>query len=311
MDRILTRNAFDLNYNTAFSSQTQLINKFKDRFKRSELKEWISKQNHLTKYATSKARFPRRPFLAHGRGLCFQTDIMFMDKKDAKINKGYLAFLILVDTFTRETYVYNLRSKKSDEIVSCFEKFFKIFKPLSIFSDFGSEFRSSAYKDCLKKHNVQVWYTSSDEIKSGLAERRGLDVKRRIARYLAYKNTRVWYDVIERIVKNINDTPTRTLGVAPSSIKSKEEQKRIFIRLYKNRIGISPPIVKPEAGSQWRLSFVRKPFQKRSMLQNYSNEKFTLVRTVPKQGVNLLQLKDSNDEMIKGLVYPREATLTS
>lgn len=159
----------------------------------------------------------------------------------------------------------------------------------------------------MKKQGVQVWRAYNTETKSSLSERKILDFRRRLEKYMVHNKTRRWTDVAHKIADGMNKTVTRAHGFRPIDLESDiESQKIAFQRMYTGKVGgvVQEPELKPPATV--RISHLRGAFKK-SYIPNFSETEYQLVRVVPKQKP-LYELRDGS-EPILGRFYPQETRL--
>lgn len=64
-------------------------------------------------------RFPRRKYSVAGFGSLMQADLAFMHEKD-----GFKYFLVVIDVFSRHTFVELLKDKTAENVRKAFEKIF-------------------------------------------------------------------------------------------------------------------------------------------------------------------------------------------
>lgn len=309
MERILKRNYYDKNYSTSYTSKTALIKKFKHQFPEKDIAEWADKQENITRFAPAAKRFPRQTVFAHLFNDILMIDLAFM-LKFAKWNKNYKYFAVLTCCLSRFTYVFKLKTKKSDEVIDQLKKLFKKIKPRILASDFGGEFNSKRYLDFLKSANVEDWKLKNTETKACLAEVRIKLIKSRIYKYMAANNTKVWIDHIDDAVRNLNNTYTKNIDMSPAeALADKKNEKIIFLKLYSKKIGWPTKRTSLKPGDKLRISHYKHTFRK-GFLENFTDEIFSLKKVIPRDNkINLFQLEDSGGETIKGLFYPKEVRL--
>lgn len=158
----------------------------------------------------------------------------------------------------------------------------------------------------MKQQNVQVWKSYNDT-KSVLSERKILDFRRRLEKYMVYNKTRVWYDVAQKIADGMNKTITRAHGFRPIDLEGDVAKQRIaFQRMYAGKVGgiVETPQLQPPASM--RINHLRSVFKK-SYIPNFSETEYQLVRVIPKSKP-LYELRDKQ-EIISGKFYPQEVKL--
>jgi Integrase core domain len=310
MERILKRNYYDRAYKTSYTSKSTLIKNFKDKFPAKDIAEWADKQKNITRFAPAARRFPRQQIFAHKFNDIWMIDLASM-QKFAKWNRNYKYFAVLTCCLSRFTYVFKLKSKKSDEVVDQLKKLFKKVKPkLAMAADKGGEFSSKKYLDFLKSENIQDWKMQNTETKASLVEARIKLIKSRIYKNMAENDNKKWIDILDDSVRNVNETYTKNIGMSPAeAISDLKNEKIIFLRLYSKKVGWPTEPNSLKLGEKLRISHYKTVFRK-GFLENFSEELFTLKKVIPRDNkINLLQLEDSDGEVIKGLFYPREVRI--
>jgi hypothetical protein len=151
---------------------------------------------------------------------------------------------------------------------------------------------------------VQSW-RSQNEVKATLSERKILDIKRKLSKYMYHNNTKNWINAYQDVIDSLNNSVNRNLKMKPVDVKTFEDERRAFMNLYGKRLGIRPPEPRLDVGSRVRLSHLHNKFKK-SYLQNYTTEKFVISKVLPREGQNLYQVEDSDGERIIGNFYKKE-----
>lgn len=138
----------------------------------------------------------------------------------AKVNKGYKYFLLCIDIFSRFVFTVPLQTKSGDEMVAALKnKIFKTGYMMEICrSDGGSEFTNFKVQALFKSHDIKHVISRSTS-KASLAERAIQTVKSRLFRYMEYKNTHNWIDVLSKITLGYNKTYHRIIGIEPINVK--------------------------------------------------------------------------------------------
>ena len=90
--------------------------------------------------------------------------------KYSKQNKNYIYILTVIDFFSKFSWCYPLKSKKSEEIINSFKYIFKKSKrkPKLIQSDKGTEFTNIQIQTFFKNNNIKWYYTFNRDIKCSI-----------------------------------------------------------------------------------------------------------------------------------------------
>ena len=152
----------------------------------------------------------------------FRDNIWGVDLADmqllSKYNKGIKHLLCAVDLFSKYAWVIPLKDKKGTSIVNAFQKIItERRKPNKIWVDQGSEFYNQSFKDLLKINNIEM-YSTFDEGKSVVAERFIRILKNKIFKHMATISKNVYFDVLEDIVNEYNNTVHRTIKMKPIDV---------------------------------------------------------------------------------------------
>ena len=86
-----------------------------------------------------KINFTRRKVISNHIDHIWGIDLITMIKY-SKQNKNYKYILTIIDFFSKYSWCYPLKTKKSEEIINSFKDIFKKRKPKMIQSDEGTEF---------------------------------------------------------------------------------------------------------------------------------------------------------------------------
>ena len=101
---------------------------------------------------------------------------------------------------------------------------FKVFlkksnrKPKRIWVDKGSEFYNKSMKSWLQDNDI-VMYSTSNDRKSGVAERFIRTIKNKIYKYMTSISKNVYIDKLEDMVNEYNNTHHRTIKMKPINVK--------------------------------------------------------------------------------------------
>ena len=91
-------------------------------------------------------------------------------------------------------------------------------KPNKIWVDQGSQFYNNVFKKRLRDNSIEM-YSTHNEGKSTVAERFIRTLKNKIYKHMASISKNVYFDVLDDIVKNYNNTYHRTIKMKPKDVK--------------------------------------------------------------------------------------------
>ena len=117
-------------------------------------------------------------------------------------------------------WVVPLKDKRRITIVNAFQKIIsKGRKPNKIWADQGGEFYNNLFKMFLKINNIEM-YSTYIEQKSVVAERFIRTLKKKIFKHMLSISKNIYFDVLDDIVNNYNDTVHRTTKMKPIDVIS-------------------------------------------------------------------------------------------
>ena len=231
----------------------------------------------------------------------FKDNIWGVDLADmqliSKYNKRIRYLLYAIDLFSKYAFVVPLKYKKGVTIVNAFQSVLNNLKrkPNKIWVDQGSEFYNTHFKKWLKDNNTEM-YSTHNEKKSAVAERFIRTLKNKIYKHMTAISKNVYFDVLNYIVDEYNNTYHKTIKMKPVDVK------RDSFAEYNEESNKKDP--KFNVGDHVRISKYKNMFAK-GYKSNWSEEIFIIKRiknTVPSTYV----ISDLNGEEIAGSFYEKE-----
>ena len=231
----------------------------------------------------------------------FKDNIWGVDLADtqslSKKNKGIKYLLCAIDLFSKYTFVVPLKDKKGISIVNAFKKIIKQSnrKPNKIWVDQRGEFYNDIFKKWLSDNDI-IMYSTFNEGKSVVAGRFIRTLKNKLYKHMTATGKNVYYDVLDNIVNEYNNTKHNTIKMKPKDVKN--DNKRVYIDEHNEKSA------RYNVGDRVRISKFKNIFAK-GYNPNWSRELFIVNKindTVP----YTYNLKDLNDEEIVGSFYDRE-----
>ena len=249
--------------------------------------------------------FRKRRVISHGIDKIWAADLVEMQKY-SKWNKGLKYLLMVIDVFSKYGWIVPLKDKKTESVSLAFNEIFKKSKrkPEKLWTDKGSEFISKHFKDFLKKHIIMLYHTQNEE-KSSVVERWNRTMKNKMWKMFSANNNTVYWDKLDKLVDDYNNRKHSSIKMTPTEASNKENEKQVFINLYKDEIFLKPGKPKFSIGDKARLSkYKRKVFDK-GYTPNWTEEVFmidkvNLTKPVTYNVVDLL------GEKVEGTFYEKE-----
>ena len=220
--------------------------------------------------------------------------------KYSKVNRGYKYIFTNIDIFSKYTWSFPLKTKTIKDIKPCFEKIFKERKPKYFWSDKESAFFSKEMLKFFEDNNVKIYHTYSN-LKAVVIERFNRSLRELMMKEFVKNNNTVWYNILPELIKTYNNRYHRTIKMKPIDV-NKSNEKHIKNTVYNYDITNKKPKFKIN-------DIVRISLKRRELFDKWSEELFKIYK-INKSNVITYQVKDMNDEIIKGIFYEKELQLT-
>ena len=198
--------------------------------------------------------------------------------------------------YSKYALVIPLKDKKGISIVNRFNEIIKQSnrKPNKISVDQGSEFYNRDFKKWLSDNNI-IMYSTFNEGKSVVAERFIRTLKNKLYKHMTATGKKVYYDVLDDIVNEYNNTKHNTIKMKPKDVG---DNKRVYTDEHNEKDSRFKVV------ERVRISKFKNIFPK-GYTPNWSREIFIVNKindTVP----YTYNIKDLNGEEIIGSFYDRE-----
>ena len=258
--------------------------------------------NELKKPVINK--FERKKIVINHIDEIHSCDLIDMIKY-SRVNRGYKYIFTNIDIFSKYAWSFPLKTKTIKDIKSCFERIFKQRKPSYIWSDQESAFFSREMLKFFEDHNIKIYYTHSN-LKAVVIERFNRSLRELMMKKFVKSNNTVWYNILPELIKTYNNRYHRTIKMKPIDV-NKSNEKHIKMIYNYNKTNKKP---KFKINELVRISLKRRQlFDKPSGNIKWSEELFKIYK-MNKSNVISYQIKDMNDEIIKGIFYERELQLS-
>lgn len=304
MDSQLSQVYYNPSHPAGFSGASRLKKVFKNKFNDKTIDEWLESQDTYTLHKPVRKRFPRNQYIVYRINELWQCDLNDL-RGISKHNNGYSYILTVIDVFSKMLYARALKSKTPSEVINALQSVFSESKnkPECIQSDKGGEFTSHKVKQFLTTNGVKYFTTKNPDVKAAVVERVNRTLKSRMWRYLTYKNTYKYINVLDDLVRAYNNSKHRSIQMKPVQVNKKN-----VYQVWKNLYGKSvKPSIKPKlkVGQHVRISKHKGVFEK-GYESNWSEEVFEIVGVNSYFSQPLYSLEDLNNEPIDGYFYEYE-----
>ena len=254
-----------------------------------------------------KINFERRKVISNNIDHIWGIDLITMIKY-TKQNKNYKYILTVIDFFSKYSWCYPLKTKKSEEIINSFKDNFKKSKrkPTMIQSDEGSEFTNNVTQTFFKNNNIKWYHTYNRDIKCSICERYNRTILNKIYKNFTLNNNTIWINDLDKLVNEYNNTYHRSIKMKPIDASKKSNENIVRNNLYNFRYTNKKP--KFSIGDRVRISLLKNTFEK-SYTSNWSQEIF-IIDDIKTSNVHYYFLKDLQGDKIDGSFYEQELLKT-
>ena len=277
-----------------------------------QLIRWLREQDAYTSFRPVRRRFARPKTISPYFGYMFGSDTAYF-QSIAEHNDGYKYVCVFIDYFTRFAYAFPMKTLTGAEMRDILIRLFAIYTPERLHTDSGTEYKNRTVQAYLKQENVQHVVTGSDN-KSATSERFIKGLKLNLYRYMFYKNSYRWLDVLDDFTRIYNKRQHSALRMSPEAARSAEPYV-----IWRNQY-LKPPVrlAKPQRpvtqspfafvlGDTVKIATAKTRFT-REWQEKFGNETFEVIKRKVVDGVPMYLLKDGTGETIKGFFYEPEMT---
>ena len=207
---------------------------------------------------------------------------------------------MVIDVFSKCGLIKPLKDKKTESVSKAFNEIFKKNKrkPMMLWTDKGSEFISKHFKEFLKKEKIKLYHTENEE-KSSVVERWNRTMKNRMWKMFTANNNTVYWDKIDKLVDDYNNTKHSSVKMTPKEASKKENEEKVFVNLYGDLIYWKPKKPKFTIGDKVRISKYKRRIFDKSYTPNWTEEVFIVDKILPTKPVTY-EIIDSMGEEIEG-----------
>ncbi|EGT52128.1 hypothetical protein CAEBREN_26005 [Caenorhabditis brenneri] len=285
----------------AFTSVDDVYKYLKPRFKslkHEKVESVLEDLESFTLHRQNQTKFPRLKTVAAGLFTDLQIDLADVSKYKNS-NDGVTFLLVVIDIYSRRLFVRPIKSKKGQVVTEALDSIFKEIgtPPIIIYSDDGKEFYNNQVRTLLEENHVKLVSPKSD-LKCAVVERANRTLKTRLAKYMTHKYNHRYINVLEKVVKGINNTINRGIGKKPIDVKHGD-----FTIPFKSSKSWK---IKFKKGDHVRIAAKRGHFDK-GYEQGWTAQVYVISKVVPGKPVTY-NIVDTNGEEVLGIFYTRELT---
>lgn len=227
-----------------------------------------------------------------------------------RVNNGYCYILVVIDCFTKVVYTAPMKSKNKNDCFAAFEAVFDKLNrfPINLVTDQGKEFHNFKLQSFFIAHGVNHYSTpTATPNKASMVERVIRTLKSRLQKRFEIIGKPRWIVDLDQIVENYNNTPHRSIGMAPLGVTD-ENRDEVFNTLYPDRK--LTVVCRLKEGDKVRTILEKSIFEK-GYTQTWTSEVFIIDKIKQSNGVCWYYLKTLNNKPLKGIYYYHQLNLVS
>lgn len=252
----------------------------------------------------ARKRFPRRRVIVQEIDETWGMDLVFMEDL-AKQNNQHKYILTIIDCFSKHAWAVPLKTKDAKTV---FDAFISVInsskrKPKNIWVDQGSEFYNAIFTNWLKNNNV-TRYSTYENFHNPIIERFNRTLKTKMWKQFTLENTRNWFDMLENLLEQYNNSKHRMIGMTPKEASDPKNRDKVHKKLYPPGSEIKPLKPNYSVGDVVRISRLKGDFEK-GFHPSWSEELFKVVKineTFPRT----YKLEALDGESVLGSFYEQE-----
>ena len=146
---------------------------------------------------------------------------------------------------------------------------------------------------------------NENEEKSSIVERWNRTMKNRMWKMFSANNNTVYWDKLDKLVDDYNNTKHSSVKMTPIEASKKENEEKVFVNLYGDLIYWKPKKPKFSIGDKVRISKYKRRIFDKGYTPNWTEEVFTVDKVFPTKPVTY-ETVDLLGEEIEGSFYEKE-----
>ena len=273
-----------------------------------QVQHFFSQQVSYVLQKASKERVQRPSFDAFFRGYLIQIDLTYMQKYE-KYNDGVKYLLGCTDTFSHLSFIEPIKDRSDKTVAEALQKIIDEmdFSVLFCLSDLGSEMKGPKMKRIFADNNIKHYFSQTGSAWS--VERFFRSLKTRISKFFIEKRTFRYIDNLQKFVKSLNRTPSRTLDNMRPIDVNKSNQFQLYQFKQKALLKHKKRRYKFSINDKVVILLKKDLFQ-REFNQRWSRQIYEVHYRYKIQGIPLYKVK-ACDGLVLGSWYENELSYVS
>ena len=239
----------------------------------------------------------------------FMGDLVEYSQSDYKhANRGNSFILVLIDVFTKMVYARPLKKKDKFSTSIALESILQELDnyPNTLITDEGLEFYNKDVRNVLDKYTIHH-YSIKTKMKASVIERFIRTLRGKLEKYFVQKKTKDWLTVLDQFVDNYNNTPHRSIGMAPSKVNDNNASS-VFKKMFPDIQLESKPRL--AVGNVVRVLKEKTLFEK-GYKQSWSDNCFKIHLVKQSAGRIWYKIADLEGNILPGIKYYWELNLVA
>ena len=228
------------------------------------------------------------------------------DYKHANKNNGYI--LVVIDVFSKMVYARPVKKKDKFSVSTALQSILINLDhyPNTLITDEGLEFYNSSVKELLDKYGIHH-YSIKTKMKASVVERFNRTLRQKLEKYFVKNKTKCWIDVLQQFIDNYNNTPHRSIGMAPSQVNDSNADE-VFKEMF--------PDIQLEAKPRLKVGDIVRILKEKTIFekgykQSWSDECYKIRDVKQAAGRVWYELIDLEGNKISGIKYYWELNLVA
>ena len=164
----------------------------------------------------------QRRVIVGGMGQQWQADLVDLTKLKND-NDGMTFLLTVIDVFSKVAWCVPMKNKSAASLTAALQTTFVNDWPQTLQTDQGVEFLNKSVQALLQSYGIQHFSTHKAETKANIVERFNRTLKTRMWRYFTKHQTWRYIDILQDLVRSYDNTPYRSIGMAPLRVNAKNQ----------------------------------------------------------------------------------------
>lgn len=215
-------------------------------------------------------------------------------------NRGHSFILVVIDVFSKMVYTRPIKRKNKFEMAKGIQSILSEFQyfPNTLITDEGLEYYNKDVREVLDKYGIHH-YSIKTKMKASVVERVNRTLKERLEKYFYTNKTKKWIDVLDQITSNYNNTPHRSIGMAPSQV-TESNSAAIFHKMFPDiKLEVKPRLA---VGNIVRVVLDKALFEK-GYKQRWTEQLYQIIDVKSTAGRTWYKIADIAGNIIPGIKY--------